>query len=56
MQHSVIDGKADHVAEWPAAERGGVVPVAGHGAAVADHLTRPLLQVEQIDTRCGQRR
>src|SRR4051812_11554700 len=49
VQDGVVDRQADDVAEGPAAEGGGVVPVARLGAALPDELTGVELEVEEVD-------
>src|SRR5439155_195258 len=53
VQHRVVDRQAQHVAEWAAAERRGVVPIAGFGAAFLDPAAGVVFEVYQVDTDCG---
>src|SRR6185312_8550265 len=53
VQHRVVDRQAQHVAERAAAERGGVVPVAGLGAAFPDPAAGVVFDVHQVDADRG---
>ena len=54
VQHRVVDGQADDVAERAVAEGRGVVPVAGLRTALADPAADVVFQVEQVDAHVGE--
>ena len=55
VQHRVVDRGAEHLAERHRAERRVVVDVAGLGAALADHLVRERVELEQVHADVGGR-
>ena len=48
VQHGVVDGRADVVAERPAPERRRVVDVAGQRAGLDDHGLGPPVDVQEV--------
>src|SRR5690606_17953971 len=53
VQHRVVDGRADVVAEGSAAEGWRVVDVAGLGARAENHLLGPAVDLEQVGADAG---